>query len=427
MLKVAVVQCPSIPAAMPPTELAQLAGCVAYCNHSLRVIDLNVRSKQEGWHRDQWADEVLAGGPDVVVLSVPPGAEDASLALASRMKSVRSAAQVVLTGSYFSQFERAEELASSRFDAIVGGPIEDLIPKLLGLFEASGDWTALPGVVAATREGVKSGGRPVPFTFDLDLAPYMDFSGFRAGDYERPTHLPMVASRGCPWRCDFCAPRERWAKHSFKSGDRIFSEIAYARKQQPTWRHVEFTDIMANGSVDSLVRFSEMAVENGLPSRGITWRMQAAPKPDMTPEALEAFARAGCAEIVYGLESGSPKTLKAMGKPIAVAETERVLRDTRSAGIRTVGTLIVGHPAEADEDFEATLGFLRRAKGALDRVVLRAIEVQEPSVLWRGGAVRATEDVLRGRITSLAEVAASAGMECEVKDLSGTERPAMAA
>ena len=63
-------------------------------------------------------------------------------------------------------------------------------------------------------------------------------------------------------------------------------------------------------------------------------------------ERLEVMADSGCKWIGYGLESGSPKILKNMGKDATVEQAEKAIRLTRKHGIFASATFIFGYEGE---------------------------------------------------------------------------------
>lgn len=413
-LRLSLVQCPVWGVDDPPLGLAQLAGCVAHCGQEAHLFDLNVRFWREGpenyrpyWSWDAlsfWNDracvrglmesaepllqhcveEVLRPDPHAVLFSVARGSQWFSLELARKVKALKPDAAVLMGGAYFSRASHVGEfIQDPSVDLIVSGAGEDILPKLLGLYNACGRWVPLPGMVFKSNGSVVRGGRPVPFTFDLDIGPYADFSMFRWDQYRKPHQLPFSSSRGCPWSCYFCASREHWGRYSFTSGDLIFSQVAQALRHRPDIRHIEFYDIMANGNVPSLVRFSEMALEHGWVGRGLTWRINAAVKPEMDRKVLSRMAAGGCREIVYGIESGSPDVLKSMNKPFSLEAAERVLQDTHEAGIRCATSFLIGFPTESEEDFSQTLAFLERNRASIDSLYVSPLVIEEPSLIYR--------------------------------------------
>jgi radical SAM superfamily enzyme YgiQ (UPF0313 family) len=80
----------------------------------------------------------------------------------------------------------------------------------------------------------------------------------------------------------------------------------------------------------------------------------------MKPSLLRAMAEAGCVQITYGVESGSPRVVKSMRKGFTIPEAERVIRATSEAGIAVHIHYLPGFPTETKEDFEDSLRFLER-------------------------------------------------------------------
>jgi radical SAM superfamily enzyme YgiQ (UPF0313 family) len=70
----------------------------------------------------------------------------------------------------------------------------------------------------------------------------------------------------------------------------------------------------------------------------------------VNPEILKALKRAGCAHLLYGYESFSPRVLKTVGKGATPETNERSLRWTMDAGIRPIPNQMFGFP---DDDFDS--------------------------------------------------------------------------
>ncbi len=128
------------------------------------------------------------------------------------------------------------------------------------------------------------------------------------------------------------------------------------------------------------------------------WKINAVLRPEMTRELLKKLAAANCHDIIYGVESGSPRVLALMNKPYAAETAERVLRETHEAGIATIGNFMFGFPGEREEDFQMTLDFVRRNKGSFDRVYASATftSLEENSAL----SARREEFGIRGEASS---------------------------
>jgi len=402
VIRLTLVQCPAWGVDDPPLGVAQLLGCVAHCNHHGRPFDVNIRLWQEcapeerrfwgqdvlpSWNDRSWvaaraeaweeklsryAEEILADDPRAVLLWAAEGSQWFSLEMAKRIKTRNGTATVFIGGPYFNDAARVSAfIAEPCIDGVMAGAGDDLLAKLLGLYQACGRWMPLPGMTVKEKGAIASGGRPVPFTFDWDLAPLCDFSGFKTELYRKPLQMPLASSRGCRWSHPSCA-RDYWGKYSFKSGDRIFSEAAKQLHDQRFWRHLELYDLDANGKPDSLKRFSEMILENRLPEAGLTWSMNASLDSGADAQRLALFASAGCREIVYTLEADSP--------PVVPQAAERILRDTHEAGIDCAVFLSsIGGADTPKSDFSSILSAVDHLRPWLDGVVIDRTVLDVPA------------------------------------------------
>jgi hypothetical protein len=80
--------------------------------------------------------------------------------------------------------------------------------------------------------------------------------------------------------------------------------------------------------------------------------------------------KAGCGGIGYGLESGSDSVIKSIGKHFSISVAENVIRNTHNAGIKTSINIITGFPTETKEDFEQTVGFIKRNRDYMGEIRL---------------------------------------------------------
>ncbi len=403
-MKVSLIQPPVWWTLDAPLGLAQIAGCLKHHGHEASVFDLNMllwkdrlKTYENLWDWEQfhfWTrpefvarffqdhasvierhiESVLRADAEVVGLSVCNGSHLAALEIARRIKAADSRRKIVLGGQYFFFGDKIEEmLLDESVDAVVQGEGDEAFAELLKRLKASGRLEALPGVWIKRGGKAVCGGKPAAI-MDLDRIPFADFTGFPMELYTDAERIPMAASRGCVWRCRFCSARAFWTGYRYMGGERIFAEVLHHRKLFPARGHVEFHDITANGDVKALHRFAKLWIDEvaARPQHKNGWKINAIIRPEMTPEVLRDLRRANCHDIIYGIESGSERVLKAMNKGFAVATAEQVLHDTHAAGIITVGNFMFGFPGETEADFEETLGFLRRNHESFDRVYASA-------------------------------------------------------
>jgi radical SAM superfamily enzyme YgiQ (UPF0313 family) len=389
----------------PPLGLAQMAGCLKSAGHEVSVFDLNILlwKDRPPQYRNLWLweqfhfwnypeqvdryfhdnravieshlERILRTDARVIGFSVNIGSHLPCLRMAELVKRADPSRTVVFGGQYFFLGDKARSVLEENacVDAIVRGAADETFPRLVSDVERSGRAVARPGIVARAAGAVVDPG-PAPALRDLDRLPFSDFTLFPMELYTDPSRIPMAASRGCVWSCRFCSTREFWNGYSYMSGDRIFAEVLHQRRLFPSRPHVDFYDITANGRPEALYRFAQLAVDHhsGSTLMRIGWKINAILRPEMTPELLQGYRRGGCTEIIYGVESGSPRVLKLMNKNYNVRVAEEVLRNTHEARIITTGNFMFGFPGESEEDFRMTLAFLQRNAVSFDKAYASA-------------------------------------------------------
>ncbi|MCM2266898.1 MAG: radical SAM protein [Elusimicrobiales bacterium] len=404
-MKIALIQSPVWWTVDPPLGLAQIAGCLKAAGHEVHTLDLNIllwssapESEKVLWNWEnfhRWNDPVyvreffqrhgaliqgelsrlLAKDIGIAGFSVCSGAHLASLELARMLKSARPSIKVFMGGQFFFSGETALDWAKNpAVDAVFTGAA-DLAVQEAAQAVANGTFPRpIPGVICRDGDKAVDGGPAAPIP-DLDLVPFADLTGFEHSVYARPLHLPFQSSRGCIWRCKFCSSCNFWPGFSRMSGERSFAEVMHHKKLFPEKHHVEFYDIVGNGDVKALSRFTDLLEGAKVSIGGLNffgWKINAVIRPEMTPELLARMRKSNCKDIIYGIESGSGKVLSLMGKRYDPAVALRVLADTHNAGIRTAANFMFGFPGETEEDFQETLKVLRAARPSLDKVYASA-------------------------------------------------------
>ena len=169
--------------------------------------------------------------------------------------------------------------------------------------------------------------------------------------------LNMVSSRGCPYRCNWCAKPIYGQTYHFRSPERVAEEMRYLKSiLQPD--HLWFADDIFALSPQWTWRFAEQVEKR---KAQIPFKMQS--RCDlMTRDTVDALRRAGCAEIWMGAESGSQKILDAMEKGIRVEQIYQARENLRRHRIRACFFLQFGYPGETWKDIESTIGLVRETK-----------------------------------------------------------------
>lgn len=156
----------------------------------------------------------------------------------------------------------------------------------------------------------------------------------------------IFTSRGCPARCAYCAGGLFGKKFRFRSADSVVDEMIGLNRDYGT-KTFYFVDDAMTMDRDRMRRICQRMIDEHL---GFTWSMMTR-IDTVDEEMLDLASRAGCVQIDYGVESGSPETLKKIHKPHSVEMVRRVVPLTHKYGICPTTFFIVGFPWE---DVEAT-------------------------------------------------------------------------
>ena len=170
---------------------------------------------------------------------------------------------------------------------------------------------------------------------------------------------PMImTSRGCPYRCTFCSSHLMFSrKVRRRSVGHVMAEIRDLHDRFGI-DAVYFFDDTFNVQKEWLKEFCE-ALERE-PYK-LTWGCQIRVNL-FDAEMGRMMRKAGCVQVDIGVESGSPKVLKAVHKDETVEQIEKAFAACHESGIAPMGTFLVGCPEETWEDVELTKGLLRRIK-----------------------------------------------------------------
>ncbi len=169
--------------------------------------------------------------------------------------------------------------------------------------------------------------------------------------------LNLVASRGCPYRCNWCAKPIYGDSFHGRSPESVALEMRELRDEFGV-DHLWFADDLF-GINDRWVQDLADHVERH--DATVPFKMQS--RVDlMQRETAAALARAGCVEVWMGVESGSQKILDAMQKGMRVEQVAQARENLRKNGIRACFFLQFGYPGETWFDIEKTIQMVRQTR-----------------------------------------------------------------
>ena len=211
------------------------------------------------------------------------------------------------------------------------------------------------------RALTQTGPRTMPIATEVGMAAWdlVDMDRYRAIWTKAHGYfsLNMAASRGCPFRCAWCAKPIWGNQYLQRNASEVAAEMVHLKRSfNPD--HIWFADDIFGFRVDWVAEFAASVRAAGVP---IPFTIQT--RADLVSERMAAALRdAGCREAWIGAESGSQRVLDAMNKGTTVPEI-RVARDRlRAVGIRVGFFIQLGYMDEQLTDILATRDLLDAAR-----------------------------------------------------------------
>ncbi len=213
-----------------------------------------------------------------------------------------------------------------------------------------------------------------PFTEDLDSLPFPDWDMFDAQaiiDSDFNTALFMF-SRGCPYRCTFCAnhalrEQQEGTYVRFRSVESCLAEIRHVVGKYNV-KALYFNDDCFTCRKSFLDEFCDRyKAEFDLP-----FDINARPET-LNDDNCRQLKEAGCRRVSIGVENGD-ETFRAevLGRKHSNDRIVQAFDSCRKAGLKTKSFNIVGFPHETPEIFQETVKLNQRLKA--DSVIIGVFE-----------------------------------------------------
>jgi radical SAM superfamily enzyme YgiQ (UPF0313 family) len=265
----------------------------------------------------------------------------------------------IVAGSCHPTFCPEEVMQNPDIDFVIRGEGEIPLVRLVKeLKKASPKWGKVPGIYYRDGDGQVRNNRGVDFLHNLDELPFLARDLVLNCDYDIYRVHCISSARGCPYTCSFCADKRLWGgRVRRRSVDNVIEEL---KLLEDTYKvdFVDFDDGTFTFDRKYLETFCNKLLSHNL---NIKWRCTAR-YDNLDEDLLQLMKQANCFGLLFGLESGSDRVLKAINKKTTVEQIIRVSEMVYNSGIPSVTSILLGLPGEGKEDMEETLKLMGTIK-----------------------------------------------------------------
>lgn len=267
--------------------------------------------------------------------------------------------RIIISGS--DSTDHYKEYLDKGADFVIRGEGEATLQELINCLETlAGDITAVKGIY------YKQGNQIVafkerPLISDIDLLPLpawdlIDMESYRSvwTDGKRKFTLNIATTRGCQYRCNWCAKPIYGYSYTSRSPGKVLDEIEYLIQNFQAGEFWMCDDIFGQ-KPNWLVEFNELIKLRKL---HFSYIIQTRADLLQNEKTVQALAESGCIKVWMGAESGSQKILNAMNKGITTAQIAVARKFLKKYSIHSSFFIQLGYLGETKDDIDKTINLI---------------------------------------------------------------------
>jgi len=261
------------------------------------------------------------------------------------------------------------ELLKSGVDIVARGEGEATILEILAAYLGRKSFDKVPGISFLDRKG-RTVSNPDAEPVDLASLPLpswdADTVSSRQGDLlnitiRRPFFVVM-GSRGCPYRCGFCATHQHWRRrYRPRPVDKVLEEVEWLVGTHGA-RYIHFLDDIFGFAPGWAEAFCDGMAKKDMDVHFSVVLHPTSFKKDRRG-MLKRLRDVGCRLVSIGAQSADPQVLKQVrrspGEPDALREIVAICNEL---GLVSVLTYIFGLPGDTNDSIRRTLDFVNEVK-----------------------------------------------------------------
>ena len=345
----------------PPLGTLQALGVVRHAGFEVRLFDSGLRD-----HPEEIIPLLEQEKPDYLVLyddgfnyltkMCLTVMREAAFIMATLAK--QKGCTVIINSSDAS--DHYEKYFAQGVDYVIRGEGEETLLALLRSLDQKRDVSLIPGI-AFRHDGETSVTPSRPVMRDLDALPLPAWDLVDIDSYRRiwMNHhgyfsLNLATTRGCPFKCNWCAKPIYGNRYNSRSPGHVIREIEFLLNHYKP-DHFWMCDDIFGLKPGWIQEFNALVKEKKL---SFQYKIQSRVDLLLQEDTIDALARSGAETVWVGAESGSQKILDAMDKGTTVEQIREARLLMKKKAIKVAFFLQFGYVGETKEDIEATLNMV---------------------------------------------------------------------
>ena len=340
---------------VPPLGIAYIAAVLEKMGIEAKIIDCAI-----GITFDNLFNMIAKESPDVVGITSTTPAFIKAKKVARFIRERLPRTKIMIGGAHVTALPE-ETIENDLFDIGIIGEGELTVEQLFSNYKNKGfaKLDRLNGIIYKDQKTIRKNENQ-SFIQDLDsiplparhLLPHPKFYRPTPASCRRMPYAVIMTSRGCPSQCTFCDRKIFGERFRMRSVGNIFQEIEKTVSRYGV-REIRFFD-----DTFTLNKKRVYGICDEFEKRrfNLSWTCLTKAACVDGP-LLKRMKKAGCWQVLYGLESGDDRMLKLLKKGNTVEINKRAIRLTKEAGLEVRGDFVVGTPGETWESLEKTVRF----------------------------------------------------------------------
>ncbi len=252
-------------------------------------------------------------------------------------------------------------------DVVVVGEGEEVFVKLIDVLARKDNLSEVSGlayrslekntIVSTPRANRISDINKIPLPA-WDLTPMENYLSRHLNYHiRRGRSIPMLATRGCPYKCTFCSNSNMWGNPWVARNPKLVVDEMEHFINRYKANNFVFSDLTTVVNRENIVNLCYEIINRKL---NITWQLPTLRTEAVDYDVLRLMYEAGCRDLDFAIESGSKEVLASVNKKSNPEKIASLIKNGLKIGMNLSTNIVLGLPRERFRDFLKTYGLVMK-------------------------------------------------------------------